>query len=260
LIPNHTVDFHNDYVPGAAFTTREQWYHPDGKVYRKNWYGFDEFGGALPGFRICLMSVTNKKYDPIAALAEPNWLAYCKKHNYAFRLYTGAYHEDPSQVDTYGDKVKFECYYDMRGLFDVVMFLDIDSLFTNMDIRIEDRLMGQRFFWTYDDNGPLSGLMIMHTDDVTEKHLRKAYELAARENNVRHGQIEPNGISDQDAMTRLMNVPPFRDTFRFCYPAKEVGHCFPQNWEPGDWIYGVPGCPVDEKLALMKEMLCRIPS
>jgi hypothetical protein len=223
--------------------------------------------------RVCLFSTFNEAYAPLADIARPNWTEYCVKNGYALRFYPGEFHLDPTRPETYGDKIKHRLYYDLRGHCDIVVFLDIDSLFMNHDIRVEDTLNREvfgagtymfyaprdlsvrdtRFLWTYDDSGPLSGLWIARTDDVTERHLRHAYELAAIESNVRRGVIEPNGISDQDAMRRLMNVPPFSSTFGNCRDAREVGHTFPETYYDGAWIIGFPGMPVEDKLAAMKE-------
>lgn len=210
------------------------------------------------GPRICIISSWNDRYAPLAEIARPNWIAYAQRHGYAIRLYPGEYHEDPSRLETFGDKGKFRLYTDVRGWCDMVMWLDIDSLFTNMDTRIEDIIGVSRFMWTCDENGPLSGLWVARTDDTTEKHLRFAYERAAIENNVRHGVIEPNGISDQDSMTRLMNVPPFVRTFRHCPPAAEVGHCYESNWQPDSWIITFPGMTVEQKISKMKAWAAKI--
>jgi hypothetical protein len=209
-----------------------------------------------PGLKpqVAIFSTYNEKYAPLAEVARPNWIKYAAKHGYGLRWYT-SYHEDPNRPETFGDKGKFRLFYDLRGHVDLVMFLDIDSLFMNMELTVPRMLLweGDRFAWTYGDDGPLSGLWIARTDDVTERHLRYAYEHAAIENNVRHGRIEPNGISDQDAMTRLMNVPPFVSTFGNCMEAKRVGHCFESNYAPGDWLITFPGMSVAEKLERMKE-------
>lgn len=233
-------------------TTRAEWFRSDDGLVRKNLVGFDG-DQPKPGVRACLFSMYNQEYDVLAAIAEPNWIAYCQKHGYALRTYPGAFHLDPSRPETYGDKVKHSLYYDLRGLFDVVMFLDIDSLFVNMDTAIP---FGEyeRFLWTFAEGGPMSGLMIARTDATTETHLRYAYELAARENNVRHGVVEPNGISDQDAMTRLMNVPPFSETFRHCAPAESVGFCYPEDADKNPWIVTCRGGSIDEKLATMRSL------
>lgn len=204
--------------------------------------------------RVCLISAWNERYAPLAQIAVPNFASYAKRHGYGARMFPGEYHEDASRPETYGDKGKFNLWYDVAGHADIVMWLDIDSLFMNHDIRVEDVAGFNPFTWTYDDNGPLSGLWIAKTDPITEKHLRYAYEMAVRENNVRHGKIEPNGISDQDAMTRLMGMPPFNRTFSTgCYPASELGHCYESNYEPGKWIITFPGMSVEEKLSKMIE-------
>lgn len=216
--------------------------------------------------RVAIFSAYNDAYAELAAIARPNWKAYCERHGYLLRFYPQGYHTDPTRPETYGDKGRFECYYDLRGHVDIVMYLDIDALFMNPSIAVEVISSWQTeeqrafatfrwlrpFFWTYDDNGPLSGLWIARTDDTTEKHLRFAYSFAARESNVRHGKIEPNGISDQDAMTRLMHVPPFRDTFGNCYPAADVGHCYPENFVTGKWIVTFPGRTVKQKRTWME--------
>ncbi len=206
------------------------------------------------GARVCFISYWNDKYAPLADIARPNWKKYCEKNEYALRFYPGEYHEDPSRPQTFGDKGKFRLYYDVRGHFDIIVFLDIDSLFMNHDIRISSILIGgHRFLWTFDDNGPLSGLWIARTDEITEKHLRYAYERAAIESHVRHGKIEPNGISDQDSMRDLMRIPPFSNTFWNCHPAVSVGHCYPENYKPGRWIITFPGMSVEQKLEGMRK-------
>jgi hypothetical protein len=212
-----------------------------------------------PSTRVAIFAAFNDEYKALADIARPNWLAYAERHNYALRFYPHGFHLDPSHPKSYGDKNRFHWYYDLRGHCDIVVYLDVDSLFMSMDVRVEDQLgepipttNDPRFAWTYDENGPGSGLWIARTDKVTEKHLRYAYTLAAQENNVRHDVIEPNGISDQDAMTRLMNIPPFRDTFGYCYNAKAFGHCSAQTWERGDWIVHFGGLNLREKIAGME--------
>lgn len=207
--------------------------------------------GASP--RVCIISTWNERYLPLAQIAAPIWKAYCDRHGYALRVYPGEYHEDPERPATFGDKVKFSLLYDVWGHCDVVMWLDIDSLFMNHDIAVEAVLGYPRndFLWTYDDNGPLSGLLIARTTARNEKALRFAYERAGAENHVRHGQIEPNGISDQDSMRDLMAVPPFSHAFGNCRPALDVGHCYPENYEAGKWLVTFPGRPLEERIALM---------
>ena len=233
--------------------SREEWFVTRDGMVRKNLVGWDD-DKPLPGVRVCLYSWYNLKYDPIAEIAEANWTTYCQRHGYALRMYPGLYRgSDGPIVD--GDQDKFAMYYDLRGLFDIVCYLDIDSLFVEMDWKIETAACGP-FAWSFDDNGPNSSLLIAGTDDVTERHLRYAYEYAKANDHVRHGKIEPGGMSDQDAMTLLMTRPPFNRTFRTCLPAADLGIAFKEP-APGEspGIRTFAGIPFDEKLAAMKRQV-----
>lgn len=254
---------------------RDSWFDPNGKAKRKNigpYWSAPTFDKPVDGVRVCIFSTYNKEYDPIAEIAELNWAEYAFRNRYCLRTYPGVFHLDSSRPATYGDKAKHALYYDLRGNFDIVMWLDIDSLFIDMDIRVEDVLRDahyksgfdaglvsrlcnpdRRFLWTHGDGGPQSGLLIARTDDETEKHLRYAYEYAARENNVRNGKIEPNGISDQDAMTRLMHVPPFFHTFKNCVRMETIGLHYPDTPKPNPWIVTCRGGSIEDKLAAMQD-------
>jgi hypothetical protein len=255
----------SDEYTTLAPKSRAEWFlsEPGGLV-RKNFLGFDH-DLPKPGVRVAVYSYYNERYDPIAEIAEANWFEYCLRHNYALRTYPGAY-TDTSEGDRIHDSVRgearFKLYHDIRGLFDIVMFLDIDSLFVNMDYAIESKLprnpfaMNQdpRLLWTYDENGPNTSVIIARTDDTTEKHLRYAYEYALNNNNVRHDRIERGGISDQDAMTALMHIPPFSNTFRYCEAAHMVGVAYKEDdVTPNTWIRSYAGLSLEEKIAAMKE-------
>ena len=260
--------------------TRADWFITTTGMIRKNFTGWTKDGDfPLPGVRVCVFGIYNEKYDRLAEVAEPNWDAYCRRHGYAFRLYPGGYHEDPTKPETFGDKSKFSYFYDMWALFDIIAFVDIDSLFVDMDRTIEAELgfaylnlhkqssggwadvaeasLRARFIWTYGPGGPMSGLMIARTDDLTERHLRYAYEYAAVNNNVRHGKIEPNGISDQDAMKALMHVPPFSQTLGNCVEAESIGFCFPDTKNPRPWIVSAKGGDLENKIAALTPWLTR---
>jgi hypothetical protein len=248
--------------------TRAEWFIPDVGLVRKNFCGWDPKGDLpLPGVRVCVYGYYNKKYDPVAEIAEANWAQYCGRHGYALRTYPGGFTdtEDGDRMhDPERGEARFPLYYDIRGIFDIVMYLDIDSLFVNMDVRIEQLIdrgditnpptYATRFLWTFDDNGPNTSLLIARTDDTTEQHLRYAYEYAKNNNNVRHDRIERGGISDQDAMTALMSRPPFSHTFGNCFAASEVGIAYKEaDVTPQTWIRSYAGMSLDDKLAAMKE-------
>jgi hypothetical protein len=244
---------------------RGDWFITVEGIVRKNLWGFND---DLParGFSVAVYGYYNERYDSIAEIAEANWLEYCRRHGYALRTYPGAFKDElpgaKGVVHNEEGEGRFKLYHDIRGLFQVVMYLDIDSLFVNMEVSIEGRLAesasppyrrSPRFLWTYDENGPNSSVLIACTDDLTEKHLRFAYERARTENHVRHGKIELGGISDQDAMTDLMNIPPFRDTFGNCRSGPEVGVCYKESEARAtDWIVTFSGLSLEQKIERMR--------
>lgn len=205
--------------------------------------------------KVCLFATFNERYAPLAAIAEPNWKAYCEQHGYGLRFYPDGYHEDQNEPKTYGDKGKFQWYFELRGECDIVAFLDIDSLFVDMTPEIhyfaDDRFVHNQFTYGYDENGPNSTFWIAKTDDETERCLRYAYEYAAANNHVRHGNIEPNGMSDQDAFAALMHVPPFRRILGYPVSWDELGiHKHITDKIP--WIVTFAGLSLEDK---KREML-----
>lgn len=207
--------------------------------------------------RVCIFAAYNDAYAPLADLVAENWATYARKHNYALRFYPKGFHLDPEHPKSYGDKNRFHWFYDLRGHADIVVYLDIDSIFVDMEQKIEPKLGDERFLWTYSDGGPMSGLMIARTDERTEKHLRYAYEFASSQNNVRHGIIEPNGISDQDAMTRLMHRPPFSSTFENCVAAGSIGLHFPDKMPSNPWIVTCRGGDIQDKWLTMNTLMAK---
>jgi hypothetical protein len=231
---------------------RADWLIPrPGLTNRKSLVGFDD-DKPKPGITTCIYSYYNALYDPIAEIAEENWSRYCERNNIALRTYPGAYkNSKPGIVD--GDRGKFDLYVDLRGLFEKLIYLDIDSLFLPSAGKYA-LFRDKRFLWTYDENGPNSSFLIARTDDLTEKHLRFAYERAAVENNVRHDKIEPGGISDQDSMRDLMCVPPFKETFANCFSAAELHLAYKEaDIVPDTWVVTWAGLSFADKLTKMRE-------
>jgi hypothetical protein len=225
--------------------------------------------------KVAILACFNELYAPIADVALPVLKRYAEKHGYG--VHVGEYHTDPTKLKTYGDRLKLELYKMHYDDHDILMFLDIDALVMNSEVRIEDVLGEFRpFLWTWDLNGPCSGFWIarcvpevlLFLTAVAERAPRMGGLIAREELGPPHSvtlQMEPHGTSDQTAMTALMNIPPFDLVAAYCVSGKEAGHCYDVEalkippmfhyinaYAPGDWICTWPSLPLDERLALMK--------
>lgn len=197
----------------------------------------------------------------MAAFTTPVMHLYCEQRGYQFLPFKNRFHLDavPNKFLNYGDRMKIQLYKDLYDDFDCIVWLDVDVLITNMEIKIED-LMGDRpFLWTYCPSGPLSGFTLARTIPSTLLWLHSVQHFAAEKVST----LDPTGWSDQNAMRHLMHLPPYAEVASNIVSCKEAGHCFPADqygweqwaamcdWEPGDFLFTVPSLPLDWRLGLM---------
>jgi FkbM family methyltransferase len=227
--------------------------------------------------KIAIITSWDAKYQPIADVTVPILRAYADRWGYT--LHTGTYTADPENLRDYGDRGKIDLFMQVYDTHSAVMFLDIDAIVMNHDIKIEDVCNGRYFTWSYDPSGPCSGFWIARCVPevrnallVVQRLAQERGKITVRENlGPPHNvvlQMEPHGASDQDVMTQLLGVPPFSLVFGYeghLRPAKEVGHCYHNaryhgwegledqvQYEPGDWIVTAPSYPFEERLAILK--------
>lgn len=215
--------------------------------------------------KIAITTAWDETYDPIVQITLPRMAEYCTRRGYDLRAYPNRFTLDPSDLFVYGDRCKLQIYKDLyeEKKWDAIVWLDIDCLITNPGKSIDHWAESFPFTWSYDVSGPLSGLTIARTDPAVHMWL----------NAVQHKCVElkseraPNGESDQVAMRQLMLYPPYDFARAGLVACKDIGHCFDYslygwerynrlgNWEPGDWIFTVPGLPLEQRIAKLKEKL-----
>lgn len=223
--------------------------------------------------RVAIITAFDAKYAPIADVTLQPMRDYAARHGYGLML--GRYHEDPTDLRTYGDRGKIDLYQIHYDAHDVLMWLDVDVLVTNPEIRIEDVLGDRPFLWTYDGNGPCSGFWIARCNEPVGLTFQKVQNEAALGRSViaREAwdphrmtlQFEPSGSSDQMVMRSLMGIPPYAEVLKHCVSGKEAGHCYDNrildwpkhydylsHWEPGDWLYTLPSVPLERRRILLE--------
>ena len=220
--------------------------------------------------------MVNKEYAEIGDITLPIMQRYCNRHGYGMEV--GLYHTDPNRLGDYGDRGKIDVFNQHHDAHDIIMFLDVDALIMNHDIRIEEVLSDRNFLWTYHVGGPCSGFWIARTGAPVHLALNVVKNTAPLVGNVRTLSVpgppakvvlemEPTGQSDQEVMRSLMNVPPYDFVFGGynCASGKEAGHCFDYraigwpsaydylgHYEPGDWLLTFPSIPLERRIELLR--------
>lgn len=213
--------------------------------------------------RCVLTTSWDANYYDIAAITTPIMHAYCIQNGYHFYPRKDFFHlemdRDPSLL-TYGDRIKIQLYKDLYSLdkYDLVVWMDVDTLITNMTVQLEDIIGDRPFLWTYGPSGPLSGFTMARTTPEVHVALHYTQHRAAED----AGPRAPGGRSDQDTMRMFSSLPPYDRIFggRNCVSMKEAGHCMPfarfgwetyaylGDWEPGDFLFTLPSVPVEERI------------
>lgn len=223
--------------------------------------------------KVCLITAFNHAYADIADITLAPMKLYCDRHGYGLEI--GHYREDPNDLMNWGDRGKWGLFQSWFDKYDIIMWLDVDTLIMNHDIRVEAVIpRNVPFIWTHDYSGPCSGFWIARTTPQVAITVNKIRDEAVNGRDVIAKfadnpkrtvvQFEPYGASDQATMIRLMNIPPHNQVLQYCVPLKEAGHCFdfralgvPEmydyigNYEPGDWLYTIPSLPLPERTRLL---------
>lgn len=199
-----------------------------------------------------MMTAFNDLYLPLASIAVPIMRQYCERHGY--KLLLGEYHDrldnDEATRMSRGDLCKAAMFLRHCDAFDVLMWIDVDSIVMNHTLPIN---AVHDWVWSYDESGPLSGFWIARTTPLVRAWVKRFSFATAYE----------YGGGDQFGMREVMNFPPYRELTKHCYSGKEVGHTYPPErvapdmydmsaYEPGDWIITFPGLPLEQRVEYMR--------
>lgn len=194
---------------------------------------------------------------------------YCDRHGYAFLR--GQYHDRAeTQYDrtTRGDLCKAGMFLQHQHEFDILAWLDIDSIIMNHEVELEGMMQftvgrhdmatnrhvleDRQWLWTHNTDGPLSGFWIARTTPLIRKWVERFSFACAYE----------YGGGDQYAMEIISQRQPYRfiGDSTHCVPAKTAGHCFegvPDDlaiygqYQPGDFIITFPAMDIATRLEKM---------
>ena len=214
--------------------------------------------------RIGLMTAWNDLYAPLAQIAQPVMKAYCERHGYT--LLSGPWYHDNEGEEwrmSRGDLCKSSIFLNNADNFDVLMWLDVDSIIMNHDIKIEDVLAFERdWLWTCNTDGPMSGFWIGRTSPQVRAWVHRFAFACAYE----------YGGGDQYAMREVAKWAPYDWLVggSNIVWGRHAGHCFAPEvgcppgmedtiiYQPGDWIVTFPGIDIARRIDLMAQYAAKV--
>lgn len=201
-------------------------------------------------------------YQELADVTRPTLERYCKRHGYQF-VYdpnVGPVEKDAAKARLYA----WLCSTGKYGPNDWCLWVDTDAAIMNSEKSFGDVLwridpMRHHFIWSYDWNGPNSGVWMARFSSEAA-HFIRTYDYLAR----------AMGWGDNWAMNQTMLLPPFNDWVH-CIAGKYMNanlyslhglQDMPHknvvnNYEPGDWILHLAGVEATTRLRVLREMVAR---
>jgi len=200
--------------------------------------------------KICLLILYTEGWMPIAKVVLPVATQYCKKHGYDFKFicFPGEY---PSNFGF--NKIRYiqEVF---KGDCDICWSLDLDTMITNHNIRVEDFLQdGKDFYITKDVNAHNAGSFIVKKSEWSKQFLEYLLQQKGKdgmhcEQNAIDKYIEENGTDD----ICVLPHPSINSYHYELYPEfKNITH-EQGNWEDGDFVLHLPGVGMDKRLEILK--------
>lgn len=203
--------------------------------------------------KIGVVSGWDNDLQPLADLTWPNKQEYCKLRGYT---------ADRVKLDRGGYWSKMLALTDLMPMYDLILLADLDALVMDFTRTIESVIGGVSketdLIFTHDANGINMGISFWRCTDWSYRFARK--------------MIEPPGTMrfphEQPAVAQHLYSEP-KDKWH-CAPQRafnsyryelypQVRRPFPDGqYQPGDFIFHVPGLPLDQKIAVLKEMLPQV--
>jgi lipopolysaccharide biosynthesis glycosyltransferase len=201
--------------------------------------------------KTAVFMVTDDNTQELLAATIKNKQEYCERWGYDLHV------------------MHFENYWyrfvQMRQLFDKydeVLYLDTDTVITNMTIPLHHRWRWKGFVIAADLFGFNSGVIIARKQKMTLQLITAINTL---------GEFLANGHpwKEQEALRRLLTAPPYvhhpflqvadqRSMNIYYENSYENRADFEEYWQPGDWILHMPGMLDSTRLQIINIVLPQV--
>lgn len=204
--------------------------------------------------KLCVVTIYDENYYEIANVTIPSDKEYCLKNGYDFiahKLLDGNYHYK-----------KHELFCDLLERYDVIFYKDIDSIFTNHTIKIENFLSVKDVYFTKDINEINGGVFMVKSSlwvKMWNDFVLSQKQLFPNEQNV-YNHYEVLFSSNIEIYPQY-----YFNSYKYEFYGERFGKISgdaPKNipshengqWNKGDFILHVPALTLITRINILEEV------
>lgn len=207
--------------------------------------------------KIAVQILYTESWQPIADIVLPVAEKYCLKHGY--NIIVGKYPEPCLSDFGYKKLENIKLLFE-NNEYDVIWSLDLDTLITNLKVKVEDFIGNDHDFYICKyPNGINAGSFIFKNTEWAIEFLRRTIGYRGR----------PKMYCEQDAFNRYVNVygvenikfiehPSINSTLFKLYPEFGKQKHEDGQWEPGDFVLHLPALGIEKRIELLNEYKSKI--
>lgn len=194
---------------------------------------------------------TPGEHQRLADMTWPNKVEYASLHGYQFLCKNGGF----TMKYASGEKVPFIYDYMLRHPeIEWFWWLDIDTLITNMHVKIEDRIDNNyHFLITEDPLGANAGSFFIRNSPQGKAYMRWMMEVYPQYEAL-HGFF-----AEQEVMRDSINMPEWKNIIKVCSQKSFNGYSQYVNyemsseniWEKGDFVVHFAGTKMEHKTDIL---------
>jgi hypothetical protein len=197
--------------------------------------------------RICILILYTEGWSEIAKIVLPNVKEYCDKHGYSL---DAILYRDSEYKSDFGYKKLTEIKRLLKN-FDIVWSLDMDTLITNHNYKVEDFLGEHDFYITKDVNGINGGSFIVKNSAWSIAFL----DICGLQKGLEGMHCEQDAINyyypNFKDYIKILPHPSINSYKYELYPEFKL----PQEgqWEEGDFVLHLPGLSIERRIKELKK-------
>lgn len=211
--------------------------------------------------KIALLTFYSPHYQKVADLTLPDKDAYCVKNSYQHIVKIGPYRDENLYYAIDRLIYLYDILFKEQNDIDAIWILNVQSLITNYNKKIEDLLDTKHDFYISPDVGGLNaGSFIVKKSDWLKLWLEEVIKLAPNVNHCHWEQTAISRLSGDDRFKEKIEILKQNDINSYNYPyyAPNWNENTPGHWKSGDLAISFPGISFERRLEIIPEWLQKV--